>query len=388
MDPASYRLLYFSPAAAGGLADYAHEQANALAKSSVEVEMLTTAQYPVRAGCRYQVRPVLAGIKNEGQSRLLRKVAWAKCILKNFRSLRDEIKSKNFKTVLLGSYSEYLAPLWAAQFRSLAGANVKFGAVVHDPVRDFVLGPDWWHRRSIADAYSFLREAFVHEEIRLETVRPMPGLRTTVIPHGPFRFPEPALSRKQMRDKLSIPDDAFILLSFGHIRDGKNLDLAVHALGDFPSVHLLVAGKEQSSAQKPIGYYQELARTTGVSERCRWMHGHVPENEIGNLFSASDLVLLTYAKSFRSASGVLNTAVRYRKPCLASSGGGNLRSVVERYDLGLFVAPDSLEALKAGIGMAVSRGTNPRWDAYESENSWERNALLVKEKMFESAIEA
>jgi glycosyltransferase involved in cell wall biosynthesis len=258
---------------------------------------------------------------------------------------------------------------------------------VHDPVRDFVVGPFWWHRRSIADGYSFLREAFVHEEIQLDTDRPMPCLRTTVIPHGPFRFPEPTLSRKQMRDKFQIRDDAFVLLSFGHIRDGKNLDLAVRALRDFPSVYLLVAGKEQSSAQKPIGYYQELARKIGVSERCRWMHCHVPENEIGNLFLASDLILLTYNKSFRSASGVLNTAVRYRKPCLASSGGGNLQSVIERYNLGRFVAPDNLETLREGIDIARAKGIAPDWDTYELENSWQRNALLVKEKMFESTIE-
>ena len=82
------------------------------------------------------------------------------------------------------------------------------------------------------------------------------------------------------------------------------------------------------------------------------------------------------------ASGVLNAAVTYRKPCVASSGGGNLRSVVEGYKLGWFVAPDDLAALKAGIVAATQDAIHPRWDAYESENSWEHNALLVKERMF------
>ena len=175
---------------------------------------------------------------------------------------------------------------------------------------------------------------------------------------------------------------SFVLLSFGHIRDGKNLDLAIRTLTDFPSAWLVVAGKEQSSAQKPIAYYQELARTTGVQDRCRWIHGHVPQNEIGNLFVGSDLILLTYSKNFRSASGVLNTAIRYRKPCVASSGGGNLQSVVERYHLGWFVAPDTLSALKIGIEAAMRGRLDSRWDAYEAENSWQRNAQLVKERMF------
>ena len=347
--------------------------------------MLTTAQRATRSDCRYQILPRLNDAPDGRRSRLARRILWARCLLDNFRSLGRHIESGEYQTVLFGSYYEHLAPFWAGQFRALARSGVKFGAVVHDPVRDFRIGPRWWHRRSIAGAYSFLREAFVHEEIKLDTVRPMPGLRTTVIPHGPFRFPEPASSRGQMRKNLAISDDAFVLLSFGHIRDGKNLDLAIRALPELPSVHLVVAGKEQSSAQKPVSFYQELAQSLGVQERCRWIHRHVPENDIGNLFVGSDLILLTYDKNFRSASGVLNAAVRYRKACLASSGGGNLRSVVERYSLGWFVQPDDPAALKAGIQAARREPLTPRWDAYESENSWARNARLVKERMFDVA---
>lgn len=348
--------------------------------------MLVTAQRPLRPNSRYQVRAVLSEAPTGQRSRLARKIAWARCQLNNYRALRREIRNENFQVVLMGSYAEYLAPFWAGQFRALARAGVTFGVIVHDPVRDYVVGPFWWHRRSIADAYSFLRETFVHEEIQLDTVRPVPGLRTAVIPHGPFRFPDPAESREQVRTRLTIPADAFVLLSFGHIRDGKNLDLNIRALTDFPSACLVVAGKEQSSGQKPISYYQQLAQTLGVAGRCRWIHGHVPEKEIGNLFVASDLVLLTYSKDFRSASGVLNTAIRYRKPCLASSGGGNLQSVVERYHLGWFVAPDNLDVLKDGIAQAMREKINPRWDAYEAENSWQRNAQLVGERMFESGM--
>jgi glycosyltransferase involved in cell wall biosynthesis len=224
----------------------------------------------------------------------------------------------------------------------------------------------------------------VHEEIELETIRPMPRLRTTVIPHGPYRFPNPGRSREQVRRQWQMPEGAMVALSFGHIRDGKNLHLILEAMTSFPSLYLLVAGKEQSPGQKPIGHYQELAKQFGVQDRCRWWHGHIPENEVGNLFTGADLILLTYGRDFRSASGVLNAGTAYRKPCVASSGGGNLRSVVERYGLGWFVAPDSLPALKSGLEAAVRGQLEPHWEAYESENSWERNATLVKGKMFES----
>jgi glycosyltransferase involved in cell wall biosynthesis len=375
------KLLYFNPSDVGGLADYAHEQADALARAGVTVEFLTTAKFPVRTGSGYHVRPVLLDAPNGGGSKLRRKITYAKRLLKNYQTLNAEIQKGHHDAVLFGAFSEYLAPLWAGKFCTLARQGVKFGAVVHDPVRDFVVGPRWWHRRSIAAAYSFLRDAFVHEEIQLDTVRPMPALRTTVIPHGPFQVPAATKTRRQSREKLSIPDDVFVALAFGHIRDGKNLDLVIRALVDLPSLWLVVAGKEQSSAQKPLSHYQNLARVLGVENRCRWVHGHVPATEIGNLFAAVDLILLTYSREFRSASGVLNTAVTCRKPCVASSGGGNLRSVVEHYGLGWFVEPDSLSALKAGLFTALRGQLQPRWDAYAAENSWARNAQLVKEKL-------
>ncbi len=368
----------------GGLADYAHEQANALADEGVDVTMLTTPQRPQRSGCRYQIRPVLAGFSGGHRSRWAERIAWGTGMLRRYRTLNREIQSGNYNAVLMESYLEYLAPLWAGQFRTQARKGVKFGAIVHDPVRDYRVGPNWWHQRSIADAYAFLSEAFVHEKIQLDTVKPVPALCTTVIPHGPYRFPKPTGSRDKTREQWSIPDHALAVLSFGHIRDGKNLDLVIRALVDLPSVYLIVAGKEQSPVQKPVGYYQKLAESLGVQERCRWIHGHVPPDEVGNLFVGADLVLLTYSKDFRSASGVLNAAVTYRKPCVASSGGGNLRSVVERYKLGWFVAPDDVAALKAGILAAAQEPIEPRWDAYESENSWACNASLVKERMFHS----
>jgi len=376
------RLLYYCPVSVGGLADYAHEQASALARLGVAVNLLATGHPPQGADRRYEISPVLAEQAGASKSRLARRMEWAGCICGNFRKLSQQIRTGNYNAVLLGAYSEYLAPLWSGQFRALAHSGVVFGAVVHDPVRDYVVGPRWWHRRSIAAAYSFLREAFVHEEIKLDTVRDLPCLRTTVIPHGPYRFPDAGQSREEVRRQWQIPEGASVALSFGHIRDGKNLDLILEALPACPSLYLVVAGKEQSPGQKPIGHYQELARKFGVQDRCRWIHGHIPEPEVGSLFVGADLTMLTYSRDFRSASGVLNASVAYHKPCVASSGGGNLRSVLEHYGLGWFVEPDNLPALKSGLEAALREPLKPRWEAYESENSWERNAQLVKEKMF------
>lgn len=372
------RLLYFSPAWSGGLADYAHEQAQALAQIGVQVTLLTSPAYSKADSSLYEQRRTL---KTAGAFKspiaLLRKSVFATHLLQNYATLAKTIQREGFQYVLLGSYAEYLAPLWVWPLCRLADQGVRFGAVVHDPVRGYVVGPLWWHRWSIACAYSFLQEAFVHEAIELDTVKPMPNLRTTVIPQGVYNFPPAQMSRESVRANLKIPSHVKVLLSFGHIRDGKNLDLALRAMANFPEVYLVVAGKQASSAQRPVSYYQNLAYTLGVADRCRWQLDFIPEDQVGDLFNACDGILLTYSASFQSASSVLNVGAAYRRPCIASGGQGNLQTMVRRYGLGVWVEPDSWEAIGAGIQQWLKGIDPPRWEDYERDNSWARNAELV-----------
>jgi glycosyltransferase involved in cell wall biosynthesis len=373
------KILYFSPASYGGIADYAHEQANALVDLGVEVTLLCSPQYPTGRGEKYKIVPILKDIQPEQniKNKLFKKIHFAKVILANFTKLANYIEEHKFQYVLLGSYTEYLAPLWSNRLQKLAKNGVIFGAIVHDPVRNFVVGPLWWHRWSIACGYSFIREAFVHENIKLDTVKPIPQLRTSVIPFGIYHFPKADKSREQMLTKLSIPLNAKVMLAFGHIRDNKNIDLVIRAISNFPSIYLIIAGKEQSSGQKSAALYQNLAQDIGVADRCCWQIGFIPDQEVANLFEAADLAVLTYSKTFRSASSALNTAANYGKPCIASAGESSLKSVVHKYNLGVWVEPDNLDTLVQGIKQWLDNPPNPQWEKYIQDNSWEKNTKLV-----------
>jgi glycosyltransferase involved in cell wall biosynthesis len=377
------KLLYFSPASYGGLADYAHAQANALSSLGIAVTLLCAPDYPTGRGEQYEVVPILRSPKSvSGMGSGMGHKVWkafdyTAVLLSNYRRLAEFIEANQISTVLLGAYAEYLAPLWCHPLQKLAQTGVTFGAIVHDPVRDFTLGPRWWHRWSVACAYSMLRYGFVHEAIVLDTYQPMPQLQTVVIPIGPFQFPPVTQSRSEIRTRLNLPQDATVLLSFGHIRDGKNLDLLLQAITHFPNLYLIVAGKEQSSGQRPAAFYQDLATQLKVHDRCRWQTQFIPDNEVGNFFEATDLVVLTYSKAFRSASGVLNAAACYRKPCLASSGPSVLQSVVKQYDLGIWVEPDSPEAIVAGLHNWLTAPPQPQWEQYCEDHSWTHGAKVV-----------
>jgi glycosyltransferase involved in cell wall biosynthesis len=222
--------------------------------------------------------------------------------------------------------------------------------------------------------------------------------------------PLPATSYSPLATPAS-PDVVF--LAFGQIRDGKNLDLFLRVMTHLPKhVKLLVAGKGDSGSSRPPEFYQNLAEELGVADRCRWDIRRIPEDEVGDIFAACDVVLVTYSAKFRSASGVLNAAVSARKLVLASSGSGPLKTVVEKYHLGVFVEPDAPEETLRGAQMlldAVSSSPTqildirhstldacfppatsdsphdtagvllPAWDRYERENSWKENAKNIRD---------
>jgi glycosyltransferase involved in cell wall biosynthesis len=379
---ADRHVVYHCPITTGGLATYAHYQAQALVAAGCGVTIVTAADYeaPSAAYTIERLHPRRAEAPT-GLTHWLRRAFTLNTLVSQQRRFANYLETQPRSRVLLGAYFEYAAPLWASPFRGLAANGSVFGAVVHDPVRNYVVGPAWWHQRSGAAAYSFLREAFVHAPITLDTAG-APAPRTTVIPHGPYEYGATRCGKAPTRAALRIPDNAFTILAFGHMRDGKNLDFAIEALAETPGVHLLIAGTAPSGANRPLSYYQDLATRLGVADRCHWRVGYIDDAGIPELFEAADAVLLTYSAQFRSASGVLNTAVSFRKPCLASSGEGDLKHAVEQYGLGVWTAPDDRRAVQTALHTLTSRTQAPRWDDYLRDHSWAANARIVMDRMF------
>jgi glycosyltransferase involved in cell wall biosynthesis len=241
--------------------------------------------------------------------------------------------------------------------------------------------------------YSFVRHVFVHDDTPIDFGGEKPvSIEVRQIPFGSYPLSESKESRATVREKLGFSPADFVFFAFGQIRDGKNLDLFLKAMTKLPeNFKLLVAGKGHSDSSKPPEFYQNLARELGVAERCRFEIRRVPDQEVGELFNAIDFTLLTYSAKFRSMSAVLATALTARKPVLASSGLGPLKSTVEKYQLGVFVKPDDAEEILRGATKLVKIsatgkcefGLKPAWEKYELENSWQENSRKVC-KAFES----
>lgn len=413
------RLIYACLSESGGILDYAVYQVAALLKEAsirekkgFELHFICHKSFPVERlppGIKVWEleKSRVAGDQNRGMGgKVLR--AWriisdlkseAKQVAKlatklaQTNSTRQQLPGTSHRpgfaevVVLFDCYKEYFALFWIWPLRRLAKKGVLIGTIAHDPVRDFVVGPLWWHRWSVRLGYSFVRYVFAHDNTPVDFGGKRPkGIEVQPIPFGTYPLCPPRVGREEVRTRLGFAASDIVFFAFGQIRDGKNLDLFLRAMTKLPeNVKLLLAGKGHSGSSKPPEFYKDLAGELGVAERCRFEIRRIPDQEVGELFNAIDFILLTYSAKFRSMSAVLATALSARKPVLASSGSGPLKSTVEKYQLGVFVEPDdyqeivrgSMQLMDALAPTASSILLEPAWDRYQSENSWEENARRV-----------
>ena len=368
------KILIFAPTANGGLAEYVFCQAVALEKCGAKVVCLTTPSFLAGRSMPFQREICLSDSPSENSSRLLRRLKMVWQIVRNQLVLAVKIFQHRPDLVLLDSYAEYFSPVWVWPHWILAKLFcVRYAANLHDPVRSFALGPVWWHKISVRLAYLPLDFVLVHEQ--LPSPSPVPAwIRVVQVPHGLYEISGSAPEPKTVRREWGVRDGQKVFLSFGFVRDGKNLDLAIRALAEVPPAFLVVAGSVASAKDKSFSFYRELAAQLGVSDRCRFFEDFVADADLGKFFAGADFVLLTYAASFHSQSGVLNLAARARKPVLASASPSAMIESVKKFALGLTIAPDSLAAVAEGMRSLLAAPPQPCWADYEAVAAWETNA--------------
>ncbi len=400
MHPEKTRFLLFNPGSDGGIVKYGWCQARALQQLGCTVTVLCQ-QGTTCSGvgevksvdCLLPDRP-----SRRARSKLARLLRLAWQIIANELQLARHVVSIRPDAVLLSSYSEYLSPVWVwLQMAARRVSGAIYVANLHDPVRDFIVGPGWWHELSVRMAYWPLSAVFLHQRLPEKAFVPR-CVVVREVPHGLFE-PEPSSlrSRDAVRAEWRVPSHAIVLLSFGYIRDGKNIDLLIRALPENPHAWLVVMGRVASaSVCKPASFYEDMAAQLGVADRVRIIEGFVADETIPSYLAAADVMAMTYSSSFHSQSGVLNTVAGSGKPVLASSGESPLKECVQRFQLGVFVEPDNAAALAQGMReicevVSAERRRLPRpigtpaldWAGYRGYASWETNARVILETIEE-----
>lgn len=368
--------MVFAPASSGGVAEHTFYQAAALKKAGAEVLCLVPPSFLSGRRTDFETIPCLPE-PVAGTSGLRKKIRMAWRIVWSRYVLAWMIVKHRPNLILLDSYVEYMAPLWVDPHIVLSRIfGFHYAANLHDPVRSYAVGPVWWHRLSVWLSYQFLDVVFVHRE--LESAELVPDrVRVIVTPHGLYDVDLSCHERETIRKEWGVKPGQKVFLSFGYIRDGKNLDLVIRALAHVPDAFLVVAGSVASTKDRPLTFYRSVADETEVADRCSFFEGFVSDQETGRYFSGTDFVLLTYSASFHSQSGVLNQAAKTHRPVLASASISPMIESVQRYSLGIAVEPDSSEAIAEGMNRLMSGVVCPMWNEYEDCASWDENARRV-----------
>jgi glycosyltransferase involved in cell wall biosynthesis len=260
--------------------------------------------------------------------------------------------------------------------------DVRYAVTVHDPQRLRRFGPRWWHNLSVRVAYFPFSIGLVHGLDDAKRARIPAHLELVDVPHGIFPVVTHAQDTLGLRHRFGIRVGDRVALSVGYVADRKNLDVAIQGIALRPNLHLLVAGRQASSTDRPVQFYVDMAARIGVSHRVHFIERYISDHEIGELFGAADVILLTYRSDFVSQSGILHLTANWDKPVLASSGPGPLLETVKRYNLGVVVNPDSSDALAAGLDRVFAADYPVLgWDTFRREASWKVNIDRLMETL-------
>jgi glycosyltransferase involved in cell wall biosynthesis len=372
----SPKILIFSPSSSGGVAEHTYYQARALEKAGAKVICLVSPSFLAGRKTDFQKITCLPD-PVEGSSGIVKKLRMAWVIVSSQYVLAWQIIRHRPDLVLLDTFLEYLSPFWVDPHILLSRFfGFSYAANLHDPVRNYAIGPMWWHRLSVWLAYQPLDFVLVHHELPDRSVVPE-RIKVIVAPHGLYDVNLGDYDSQQVREGWGIQSGQKVFLSFGYVRDGKNLDLAIRALGEVPEAVLVVAGTVASTKDKNFEFYRRLASDLGVADRCRFFEGFVSDEEMGRYFVGTDYMLLTYSASFHSQSGVLNVAAKARKQILASASPSPMIDAVKRFSMGVAVEPDSLKVISEGMKNLIISHKNPDWDDYEEAASWDKNAQII-----------
>jgi len=373
-EQAPVRVLHYFAFPGGGIGRYVHELLNCMVEQpGLEIELACIPSYHYRRSAKYPLWPGLREITHHVPWR--RRLRFAINLVVNpLRAIR-RARRTGAQIIHLSTIPHVTFGLWS---RALRGSGLKLVATAHDVRRSHGL---IWHSYEVEQLKRLYRSCeaiFVHSEYQRQDLVDFAGVsasRVVVVPHGPYYHGPPTASKEELRRRYGVPLDKQVALFFGDIRADKNLDLFLQAMTPYKDrLFLVVAGRIKGPKAYPLEYYQRIAAQNGITEVVRFDIRFIPDDEVADLFTLADWVALPYGRSFTSQSGVLNVAVAYRRPVLAS-GCGTFRETIGAYEVGIVVPPDDVAELIAGIRTMMARYEQPwDFDGYSKAMSWFQNA--------------
>jgi glycosyltransferase involved in cell wall biosynthesis len=148
--------------------------------------------------------------------------------------------------------------------------------------------------------------------------------KVKVIPHGVEQFTQ-QIPKSDARNKLSINQNAFVILIFGYIAWYKGTDWLVDEINklktnnEFKNTLLIIGGGPNPNHKDKKFYMDYVDEVIKKSKESIALYtGFVEEKDIPYVYESADMVILPY-RNFMSASGPLSLAYSFEKPAFVSN---------------------------------------------------------------------
>src|SRR5208283_651521 len=207
--------------------------------------------------------------------------------------------------------------------RAARAAGVPYLIAAHGMAEPWALRHKRWKKRlylALVEGPNLRHAACLHALSRPEIDhlhRLAPRTPICFIPNGvDLDFASHLPGRAELERAQPELVDKFVLLFFGRVHVKKGLDMLAEAMGElgasFPTLHLLVAGKDDGAWQP----FSERMESLGLSQRVTYL-GHVGGRCASQVWAAADaFVLPSYSEGFSMA---ILEALACSLPCLITT---------------------------------------------------------------------
>ncbi len=279
--------------------------------------------------------------------------------------------------------------LLIALYRLLGKKLVYTAHNVDTKARDGRSGP--LNRWSLRYLYRHVDHVFVHAEGMARELHEQFGVDRARVTALPFPVndvtPRSLLSKPEARNRLGLEPANKVVLFFGNLAPYKGVEYALEAvriLADSdPDIRLLIVGRVKGDPAY-LAKLEGLLTDEVLSKRVVMRQQYVPEDEVGDYFRASDVLVLPYRKIYQS--GVIFLSYNQGLPAIAADVGALRESVVEG-ETGYVCRPedghDLAEKLKTYFASSLYRELENRREAIIEHvnrvHSWDQVAAKVVE---------
>jgi glycosyltransferase involved in cell wall biosynthesis len=202
------------------------------------------------------------------------------------------------------------------------------------------------------------------------------------VPHPVYENFGVPIPKEQARASLGLTGRN-IILYFGYIRAYKGLMTLLDAMKYLDNVELLAVGEFYDDETK----YRQKVIDLGLTQRVRFVAEYVPNENVGDFFCASDVVVLPYHSA--TQSGIIQIAYNFNKPVIATRVGG-LAEVIIDGKTGFIVPPNDSVALAESIRKFYAERREEEFSRNVIEEkkkySWERFIQTIEDLVAQSSI--